>query len=316
MENPSSLLLKLSRSLFADTAEQAKFIQAVINPQAFNPAILWLQPKPTENPFPVEIPVSWQPEFVDRLALESKPGKHSLHQAGHYYCLDFSSIFAASTLLTIPQPIKLILDMCAAPGGKSVFSWKALNPELLLCNEAIGKRMGMLISNLRRCQIQPSAAANVDSKILAEKIPQTANLVIVDAPCTGQSLLAKGDKAPGCFHPVTINSNANRQKRILANSAKIVAPQGYLAYMTCTYSTAENEQVSEWLLSKFPEFGPVTVPHLEKYRSHLTEIPCYRMWPQDRLGAGAFTVLFQNTSDGERNQLPADFLDLTRFTNL
>ena len=316
MENPSSLLLKLSRSLFADTAEQAKFIHAVINPQAFNPAILWLQPKPTENPFTVEIPLSWQPEFVDRLALESKPGKHSLHQAGHYYCLDFSSIFAASTLLTIPQPIKLILDMCAAPGGKSVFSWKALNPELLLCNEAIGKRMGMLISNLRRCQIQPSAAANVDSKILAEKIPQTANLVIVDAPCTGQSLLAKGDKAPGCFHPVTINSNANRQKRILANSAKIVAPQGYLAYMTCTYSTAENEQVSEWLLSKFPEFGPVTVPHLEKYRSHLTEIPCYRMWPQDRLGAGAFTVLFQNTSDGETNQLPADFLDLARFTNI
>ncbi|CAA9409178.1 FIG00871397: hypothetical protein [uncultured Microcoleus sp.] len=316
MEKPSNLLLKLSRSLFADTAEQEKFIQAVINPQAFNPAILWLQPRPTENPFTVEIPVSWQPEFVDRLALESKPGKHSLHQAGHYYCLDFSSIFAASTLLTIPQPIKLILDMCAAPGGKSVFSWKTLNPELLLCNEVIGKRMGMLISNLRRCQIQPSAAANVDSKILAEKIPQTANLVIVDAPCTGQSLLAKGDKAPGCFHHVTINSNANRQKRILANSAKIVAPQGYLAYMTCTYSTAENEQVSEWLLSKFPEFHPVTVPHLEKYRSHLTQIPCYRMWRQDRLGAGAFTVLFQNTSDGETNQLPADFLDLARFTNL
>ncbi|MEG4109479.1 RsmB/NOP family class I SAM-dependent RNA methyltransferase [Microcoleus sp. S13_C5] len=316
MESPSNLLLKLSRSLFADTAEQEKFIQAVINPQAFNPAILWLQPKQTENPFTVEIPVSWQPHFVDRLALESQPGKHSLHQTGHYYCLDFSSIFAASTLLTIPQPIKLILDMCAAPGGKSIFAWKTLKPELLLCNEVIGKRMGMLISNLRRCQIKPSAAANVDSKILAEKMPQTANLVIVDAPCTGQSLLAKGDKAPGCFHHVTINSNAKRQKRILANSAKIVAPQGYLAYMTCTYSTAENEQVSEWLLSKFPDFGPVTVPHLEKYRSHLTAIPCYRMWPQDRLGAGAFTVLFQNTSDGERNQLPADFRDLARFTNL
>ncbi|MEG3971597.1 RsmB/NOP family class I SAM-dependent RNA methyltransferase [Microcoleus sp. T2B6] len=314
MGSPSNLLLKLSRSLFADTAEQEKFIHAVTNPHTFNPAILWLQPKPTGNPFNLEIPVSWQPEFVARLALESQPGKHSLHQAGHYYCLDFSSIFAASTLLTIPQPIKLILDMCVAPGRKSVFAWKTLKPEALLCNEVIGKRMGMLISNLRRCQIQPSAAANADSKILAEKMPQTANLVIVDAPCTGQSLLAKGDKAPGCFHHVTINSNANRQKRILANSAKIVAPQGYLAYMTCTYSTAENEQVSEWLLSKFPEFGPVIVPHLEKYRSHVTEIPCDRMWPQDRLGAGAFTVLFHNTSDGERNQLPADFRDLARFT--
>lgn len=316
MEKPSNLLLKLSRSLFADSAEQEKFIHAVTNPQPFNPAILWLQPKPTENPFNLEQVALWQPEFVDRLALNTKPGKHSLHQAGHYYCLDFSSIFAASSLLTITQPLELILDMCAAPGGKSIFAWKTLNPELLLCNEVIGKRLGMLLSNLKRCQISRSATMNLDSKILAEKLPETANLVIVDAPCTGQSLLAKGDKAPGCFHPVTINSNASRQKRILANSAKIVAPQGYLAYMTCTYSTAENEQVGEWLLSKFPQFQPVIVPHLEKYRSHLTEIPCYRMWPQHKLGAGAFTILFQNTTEGQKNQLPADFLDSARFTNL
>jgi 16S rRNA C967 or C1407 C5-methylase (RsmB/RsmF family) len=316
MEKPSNLLLKLSRSLFADSEEQEKFIRAVTNPQPFNPAILWLPSKPTENPFDLEIPVSWQPEFVDRLSLASKPGKHPLHQAGHYYCLDFSSIFAASILLTIRQPVQLILDMCAAPGGKSIFAWKTLNPELQLCNEVIGKRIGMLLSNLKRCQISRSATMNFDSKILAEKIPETADLVIVDAPCTGQSLLAKGEKAPGCFHPVTINNNANRQKRILANSAKIVAPQGYLAYMTCTYSTAENEQVSEWLLNKFPEFQPVTVTDLAKYRSHLTEIPCYRMWPQDKLGTGAFTILFKNTSEGQKNQLPADFLESARFTNL
>lgn len=316
MEKPSNLLLKLSRSLFADSEEQAKFVGAVTNPQPFNPAILWLQPKPTSNPFNIEIPLSWQPEFVDRLSLESKPGKHPLHQAGNYYCLDFSSIFAASTLLTISGPGDIILDMCAAPGGKSIFAWKTLNPELLLCNEVIGKRIGMLLSNLKRCQIGRSATMNLDSKILAQQIPQTANLVIADAPCTGQSLLAKGEKAPGCFHPVTINSNANRQKRILANAAKIVAPQGYLAYMTCTYSTAENEQVGEWLLTKFPQFRPVAVPHLQKYRSHLTEIPCYRMWPQHKLGAGAFTILFQNTAEGQKNQLPADFLDSARFTHL
>jgi 16S rRNA C967 or C1407 C5-methylase (RsmB/RsmF family) len=316
MEKPSNLLLKLSRTLFAESEEQQKFIDAIINPQPFNPAILWLQPKPTNHPFEQEQTTLWQPEFVDRLALNTKPGKHFLHQEGHYYCLDFSSIFAASSLLTIKPPIKFILDICAAPGGKSIFAWKTLNPELLLCNEVIGKRIGMLISNLKRCQIRRSATINLDSQILAEKLPETANLVIVDAPCTGQSLLAKGEKAPGCFHPVTINSNASRQKRILANSAKIVAPQGYLAYMTCTYSTAENEQVGEWLLSKFPQFQPVVVPHLEKYRSHLSAIPCYRMWPQHKLGAGAFTILFQNTTVGQANQLPAEFLASARFTNI
>lgn len=315
MEKPSKLLVKLSRTLFSDSEEQEKFIHAIVNPQPFNPALIWLQPKPTNYPFEREQRTLWQPEFVDRLALKTKPGKHSLHQEGHYYCLDFSSIFAASSLLTIKEPINFILDTCAAPGGKSIFAWKTLNPELLLCNEVIGKRLGMLLSNLKRCQIRRSATINLDSKILAEKLPETANLVIVDAPCTGQSLLAKGEKAPGCFHPVTINSNASRQKRILANSAKIVAPQGYLAYMTCTYSTAENEQVGQWLLRKFPQFQPVVVPHLEKYRSHLTPIPCYRMWPQDKLGAGAFTILFQNTTVGQANQLPAEFLASARFTN-
>ena len=313
MEKPSNLLLKLTRNLFTDTTEQEKFIQAIVNPQPFNPCILWLQPKPTIHPFTIEPPTSWQPEFVDRLAINTKPGKHQLHERGHYYCLDFSSIFAASTLLTISQPVQLILDMCAAPGGKSIFAWKTLHPELLISNEVIGKRIGMLISNLKRCQISQSLVTSADSEKLAEIIPQTANLVIVDAPCTGQSLLAKGEKAPGCFHPVTINSNANRQKRILANSAKIVAPKGYLAYMTCTYSPAENEQVTEWFIAKFPQFQPVEVPDLATHQSHLTNLHCYRMWPQDRLGAGAFTVLFQNQEEGRINQLPEDFLDATRF---
>ncbi|HLO49320.1 MAG TPA: RsmB/NOP family class I SAM-dependent RNA methyltransferase [Kamptonema sp.] len=318
MEKPSNLLLKLSRSLFPETTEQEKFIQAIANPQPFNPCILWLNQKPTNHPFTVENPAPWQPEFVDRLAIDTKPGKHPLHDNGHYYCLDFSSTFAASTLLTLSSPIQLILDMCAAPGGKSTFAWKTLNPELLLCNEVIGKRIGMLLSNLKRCQITPSVVMSRDSQILAETIPATANIVIVDAPCTGQSLIAKGEKAPGCFHPVTINNNANRQKRILANSAKIVAPQGYLAYMTCTYSLAENEQVSEWFASKFPQFVAVEIPHLAAHQSHLTNLPCYRMWPQDRLGAGAFTVLFQNQDEGQRNQLPTDFLNSPGFklTNL
>jgi 16S rRNA C967 or C1407 C5-methylase (RsmB/RsmF family) len=314
MKEPSNLLLKLSRNLFTDTTEQTKFVQAVMNPEPFNPCILWLQEKPQIHPFTLATPTAWQPDFVDRLAINTKPGKHPLHDRGNYYCLDFSSTFAASTLLTISPVgtqqcrVPIILDMCAAPGGKSAFAWQALHPELLLCNEVIGKRLGMLTSNLKRCQINPSVVISREAEFLAATIPKTANLVIVDAPCTGQSLLAKGEKAPGCFHPVSINSNANRQKRILANSTKIVAPQGYLAYMTCTYSTAENEQVSEWLINKFSQFQPVKVPHLAAYQSHLTNIPCYRMWPQDRLGAGAFTVLFKNQDVGEQNQFPPNFL--------
>ncbi len=121
------------------------------------------------------------------------------------------------------------------------------------------------------------------------------DVVVVDAPCTGQSLLAKGETAPGCFHPVQINKNANRQRRILANAAQAVAPEGYLAYMTCAYSPEENEDTIAWLLARFPQFQPVIVPALHLFQSHLTDLPCYRMMPQDGLGAGAFTCLLRHS---------------------
>ncbi|QLE54126.1 RsmB/NOP family class I SAM-dependent RNA methyltransferase [Nostoc sp. TCL26-01] len=309
MEKPSNLLLKLARRLFENPDKQEQFIATLIAPQPFNPCILWCQNQPDISPFVIESPLSWQPKFVDRLQLGQKPGQHPLHHQGYFYCLDFSSVFAASTLLTLTQPAPLIVDICAAPGGKSIFAWQALQPKLLLSNEVIGKRLGMLISNLKRCQISPSIVVNRDSSIFAETMPFTSNLVLVDAPCTGQSLLAKGEKAPGCFHPTAINKSANRQKRIIANSAKIVAPQGYLAYMTCTYSQEENEQVCEWFLSRFPQFQAVTITHLQNYQSHLTTLPCYRLFPQDKLGAGAFTVLFHNTEEGGIKEFDQEVLN-------
>ncbi|OLP18426.1 Fmu (Sun) domain-containing protein [Leptolyngbya sp. 'hensonii'] len=316
MDQPSKLLQKFSQSLFADPTERERFIQALIQPTPFPPCILWCQDRPPTPPFAIEPPLPWQPIFVDRLALGEKPGRHSLHQAGSFYCLDFSSVFAASPLLGLPPAPRLVLDLCASPGGKSIFAWTALQPDRLLSNEVIGKRLAPLIANLKRCQIERTIVLNQDPQDLAIAIPATANVVIVDAPCTGQSLLAKGEKAPGCFHPVSINKNANRQKRVLANAAPIVAPGGYLLYMTCAYSREENEQVSTWFLTRFPQFQPVAVPQLSAYQSHLTEQPCYRIWPQSGQGAGAFTMLFKQTETGEQEDLSQEFLTGRRLNFL
>jgi 16S rRNA C967 or C1407 C5-methylase (RsmB/RsmF family) len=86
--------------------------------------------------------------------------------------------------------------------------------------------------------------------------------------------------------------------------------------MTCTYSREENEGVSEWFLSKFPEFEAVAIPHLAAYQSHLSEVPCYRMFPQDRLGAGAFTILFQNTSEKTKDSQNFEIFNSSGFTYL
>ena len=307
MGKPSNLLLKLSRKLFPSAEDQAAFVDALTHPQNFSSAIAWTKPRPAAVPFPMLPPLSWQPASVDRLAADQRPGQHPLHDQGFYYCLDLSSVFEAAVLQMIPQPVETLLDLCAAPGGKSLLARAMLKPEQLLCNEVIRKRVKILIANLKRCNATEALVFNLDSQVFAGQLSRAASVVIVDAPCTGQSLLAKGDKALGCFHPVNINKSASRQKRIMANAAQTVAAGGYLAYMTCTFSAEENEQVGAWLMKKFPQFEPVNVPFLQSYQSSLADFSCYRLWPQSGLGAGGFTALFQNTV-GDSNPLNHEFL--------
>jgi 16S rRNA C967 or C1407 C5-methylase (RsmB/RsmF family) len=257
--------------------------------------VLWTRPRPQKIPFSRKTPFSWQPEFVDRAPAEERPGLDPLHEQGFYYCLDFSSVFAAMALAVVEPKPHTVLDLCAAPGGKSIFAWRMLEPHMLIANEVIGKRTGVLIANLERCGVATACVVSRDSSRLAELWRGAADLVIVDAPCSGQSLLARGKDSPGCFHPATINMNSNRQKRILANAAALVAPDGWLAYMTCTYSAKENEDVLRWLVKKFPQFVPQSVAALTGRESRLAEFPCYRLWPQDGEGAGAFTSILRNT---------------------
>ncbi len=296
----STNLLRLARRLFADESERAAFLAALTSPLPYQPAVLWLQERPAEMPFRCAPRPSWLPEWVDLAAPGERPGQHALHEAGAYYCLDASSVFAASVLCTIPPDPETVLDVCASPGGKSIFAWRALRPRLLVANEVIAKRTGALTGNLQRCRVRPATVTNADTAVLARVCPSAADVVIVDAPCSGQSLLAKGQENPGCCHPATINLNANRQRRILANAAATVAPGGWLAYITCTYAEKENEGNSGWLLRQFPAFSAVLVSALESHRSTLAEFPCYRLWPQEGIGAGAFAVLLRRDESGTR----------------
>jgi 16S rRNA C967 or C1407 C5-methylase (RsmB/RsmF family) len=298
MAEASKLLQKLSQRLFEDTAEQKRFINSLTHPEPLASAITWTHPRPAEPLFPVQPALSWQADCIDRIAPEIKPGRHPLHNSGAYYCLDMSSVFAASVLSAIPQPIDCLLDLCAAPGGKSILAQQLLQPRQLLCNETIRKRIKILISNLKRCQIKTATVLNLDPSTIAEHIPHSIPVILVDAPCSGQSLLAKGEKAEGCFHPIILKKNAQRQKRILSHAAEILARGGYLAYMTCTYALEENEQVIQWFLKKFPHFNAIPVNTLAAHQSHLApDLPCYRLWPQDGIGAGSFTTLLHKADD-------------------
>lgn len=318
---PPRLLQKLADRLYPTPEERSAFLRCVApgvgisdataspgsSLSSASPALIWCGDRPLDvSPPPdwsVLPPMSWQPAWVDRLAAGARPGAHPLHASGAYYCLDFSSVWAASALLALPgeRSPSCVIDVCAAPGGKSVFAWRALQPALLVANEAIGKRVGRLRGNLARCGVAHWQVTNCDPSRLAERWAGRAEVAIVDAPCSGQSLLAKGEANPGCCHPVTVAKNAGRQRRILAHAGTLVRPGGWLVYSTCTYALEENEGVCRWWSDRDRDrlgqgggdWRAVAVPHLEPWRSPHATFPCYRLAPQAGLGAGAFVALFQ-----------------------
>ena len=317
MAQLSNLLLKLSRELFPDRTERDLFVSALMHPRPCDGYLFWCQPK--QQTFELRAALDWQPEFVDRLAPGQQPEKHVLFQQGAYDSVEFTALFMASVLLSLSDRPGLVFDLCAGTGSNSVFAWQLLQPKLLLANTLIRQHHRPLLGHLRRCGITPAAMMSVDSGVLAEVIPATADLVIVDAPSSAQSVLARGRLNPGCFHPVTITKYAKCQRRLLTNAARLVAPQGYLLYITRTYSLDENEQVLDWFLDRFSQFVPCVVPHLSPYQSRFTPRPAYRLFPQDHLpngawGLGGFTTLLQNTDVGLTRSLSPQFLTQPRIS--
>ncbi len=295
---PGRQLLQLAENLFPDESERAEFLQAMMAGESREQAIVVLQDQAAVRTFPRQGSLDWQPDWVIRINEGFRPGKHPLHDKGAYYCMDFSSVFAASAMLSIEEAPRRVLDLCASPGGKAIFAWKAFHPELLIANETMRKRTSILINNFDRCQVESGMVGSADPTVWARRAPGYFDLVTVDAPCSGQSLLAKGDQAPGCFSAEMIDMCVGRQRRIMGTAIKCVAPGGHLLYMTCTYTMKENEKVIAWLLERYPTVKAVEVPHLAEFRSPHAEFPCYRLFPQSGYGAGAFVCLLQKP--GER----------------
>lgn len=286
---------KVARSLFSDLATRQEFLHAIEHKESGVTGVVWLYGDPQPGSFATGNRPEWLPSWIDVAAENERPGKLLVHEQGDVYCMDLSSTFACAALSAIPERGGVIVDVCASPGGKGIVARRYLQPGLVVGNEVIGKRTAQLISNYKRCRIDPSVITSLDPETLGSEIPHSADLVIVDAPCSGQSLLLKGMAAPGAFHPATIGMNERRQRRILAHSQKVVALGGYLLYATCTFSREENEDNVEWFLRTFPEFSAVVVPVLEPYRSHIGDTPTYRLLPHQGKGAGAFCALLRRS---------------------
>lgn len=309
---------KAAAELFPQSGgAQESFLLSLLAPLPRGNAVIWTVPRRSGELDTVSrdtLP-DWLPDEVEVLLPGTKIGLSETFQRGEVYSLDFSSVITGSAMLAASEALPSsprVLDLCAAPGGKSILASVLLTPGLILANEIEGKRLGILRHNLGRCRIAHAFTQRLQPEELARLAPERFDLCLVDAPCSGQSLLAKGIENPGCFHPSVVKGNARRQLRIIEAAATTVAPGGFLLYTTCTFSLRENEGVLEKLLKRQTDFEAVQVPHLSAFTSPFSAHPCYRVYPHLNACAGGFAALLKRRRDGAegaREELSGCLLD-------
>lgn len=242
-------------------------------------------------PYP-SFPVPWHPQgrFLDITAAGSfRPGNQLAFAAGEYYTQDPGSLLALALLQ--PQPGESICDLCAAPGGKSTGILEAIGEEgWLLANEAVHSRLAVLQFNLARHGATRYAVTGYDPDRLAAYLPNHFDAVLVDAPCSGQSLVGRGKQSVSAFLPQTIEHCVARQARILAAAAQLVRPGGRLVYSTCTLAYNENEGVIRGFLAGHPEWQLASAPDLAAIAGGLQTEWGVRVWPQRHGCGGAFAA--------------------------
>lgn len=184
---------------------------------------------------------------------ELRPGKHPLHEAGLYYIQEPSAMAVVEALA--PKPGERILDLCAAPGGKSTQAAGRMGQQgLLLCNEIHPARAKILSQNIERMGIANAVVTNMDPEALAPAFRGFFDGVIVDAPCSGEGMFRKDAGAVLEWSPENVARCAARQDRILDCAAETVRPGGRIVYSTCTFSPEEDEQTVARFLTRHPEY--------------------------------------------------------------
>lgn len=257
-----------------------------------------------ELPF-VLSPVAWTPEGYHADPGEH-PGRHPLHEAGVYYIQDPSAMSIVSLL--DPRPGEMILDLCAAPGGKSTQIAGRLQGEgFVVSNEIIPGRAKILSQNMERMGIRNAVVCNEDPKHLAERFPHFFDKIVVDAPCSGEGMFRKDDTAITEWSPDLVHMCAKRQQEILFYAEQMLRPGGVLVYSTCTFAPEEDEEQIQNFLQNYPEY------ELQDWQEYLPNadqamaagvqsgtLPgTMRLWPHKLPGEGHFAARLHHTASSK-----------------
>lgn len=233
---------------------------------------------------------------------ETISGNHPYHIAGVIYFQEPSAM-APVEALDVKMGSK-VLDMCAAPGGKTTqIAAKLKNTGLIVSNEIVAKRAKILAENVSRLGFSNVVVTNEEPPAIAGKYKEFFDIVIVDAPCSGEGMFRKEEQAVQCWSVAHTVSCGMRQKNIIESAMKCLAPGGRLLYSTCTFAPQENEEVVEFILRKYPYMELENPQKLSMLRD-CGEPFCgaKRIYPHLQRGEGHFIALLRDTRKCEKRE--------------
>jgi NOL1/NOP2/sun family putative RNA methylase len=248
-------------------------------------------------------------------------GQHPYHRAGLYYLQDPSAMSPAELLA--PQAGEKVLDLSAAPGGKTTHLAALMQGRgLLVANEIKDKRVGHLAQNVERWGAGNVVITNETPERLADHLGPIFDRVLVDAPCSGEGMFRKDMGARTDWSTEMVAGCAVRQHNILRVAARLVRPGGFLLYSTCTFAPEEDEGAVQSVLNHFPDFKVVALPLLDGFANGqpgwLEQLTgqaadpgltgAARLFPHRLSGEGHFACLLQRAEGPAAAEEPEKFV--------
>lgn len=255
--------------------------------------------------FPYELrQVSWCPNgfYYDKA---QKPAKHPFYFAGLYYIQEPSAMTTAS-LLPVEEG-DVVLDLCAAPGGKSTeLAAKLHGTGLLVTNDISNSRAKALLKNIEVFGVGNALVTSEPPNELAKRFPGFFDKILIDAPCSGEGMFRKQGNMTKAWEKNGVDLFVGLQQSILKEAVTMLKPGGTMIYSTCTFSKEENEQAMEYLLSlddslhlqELPLFDGFDKGHPEWGITGNEELTkCRRLWPHRIEGEGHFVAMVRKDRD-------------------
>lgn len=245
-------------------------------------------------------PVPWVPEgyYYEDLA----PGKHPYYHAGLFYIQEPSAMMPARVLS--PAPGERVLDLCAAPGGKTTqLACMMKNGGLIVSNDISPKRVKALVKNVELMGITNALVTNETPERLAHAFPEFFDRILLDVPCSGEGMFRKDREAIQSYSRYKSEACVAMQRAIFEQAYAMLKPGGTLVYSTCTFNPDENERNMAFFVKKYhlepqriPDFpgwersrGEWSGDDSEKFSAGL------RLWPHKARGEGHFVFLLKKT---------------------